>query len=65
MRFLLNGLLAAILLASAPRTPAVEFTRSQAARITHMVGTVLEKVHYRQVPIDDSISEKFLRNYLD
>jgi carboxyl-terminal processing protease len=30
-----------------------------------MVGTVLDKVHYRQVPLDDTISEKFLKNYLD
>jgi carboxyl-terminal processing protease len=54
-----------MVVASAHFAPAVEFTRSQAARITHMVGTVLEKVHYRQVPLDDTISEKFLRNYLD
>jgi len=52
-------------LASAPLASAVEFTRSQSARISHMVGTVLEKIHYRQAPLDDTISEKFLKNYLD
>lgn len=65
MRFLLNGLLATLLLISAPITSGVDFTRSQSARITYMVGTVLKQVHYRQVPLDDTVSEKFLKNYLD
>jgi carboxyl-terminal processing protease len=65
MRFLLQGFLAVLLFSTAPFTSAVDFTRVQSARITHMVGTVLEKVHYRQTPLDDNISEKFLRNYLD
>jgi carboxyl-terminal processing protease len=65
MRFLLNGLLATIIVVSASHSTAVEFTRPQSARISHMVGTVLERIHYRQAPFDDTISEKFLRNYLD
>jgi carboxyl-terminal processing protease len=65
MRFLLQGFLAALLLSAAPFTSAVDFTRVQSARISHMVAKVLENVHYRHAALDDTISEKFLRNYLD
>lgn len=65
MRLLLHGILTALLVSAASFTSAVEFTRVQAARISHMTGKVLEDIHYRQAPLDDSISEKFLRNYLD
>jgi carboxyl-terminal processing protease len=65
MRFLLQGLLAGILFTAAPFTSVVEFTRSQGSRISHVVAKVLEQVHYRQAPIDDTVSEKFLKNYLD
>ena len=54
-----------MLLSSAPLTSAVDFTRVQSARISHMVAKVLEQIHYRHAPLDDTISEKFLRNYLD
>jgi carboxyl-terminal processing protease len=65
MRLLLHGFLTALLLAAPSFTSAVEFTRNQAARISHMVGKVLEEVHYRQAPLDDTVSERFLKNYLD
>ena len=50
---------------AAPFSSAVDFTRSQSARISHMVAKVLEQVHYRHAPLDDTISDKFLKNYLD
>jgi carboxyl-terminal processing protease len=65
MRFLLQGLLAALLLFGARPSLAVDFTLPQAARISRMVAKVLEQVHYRHAPLDDTISEKFLKNYLD
>lgn len=65
MKLLFRGTLLALLVASASLTQAVEFTRSQAGRIAHAVGQVMEKLHYRQAPLDDSVSQKFLRNYLD
>ncbi len=65
MKFLLPGLVAVFLLISAPASLAVDFTRSQAGRISHAVGQVMEKLHYRQAPLDDTISERFLKNYLD
>lgn len=62
----LTAILAAGLLAAgAFQSHAVEFTRSQAGRISQWVGKVMEQVHYRQAPLDDAISEKFLKNYLD
>jgi len=65
MKFLLQGLLAAILLATAPLGRSVEFTTAQAGRISLYVGKVLSQWHYRQAPLDDAISEKFLKNYID
>src|SRR5438046_2007423 len=65
MRLLLHGILTVLLVSAASFTSAVEFTRVQSARIAHMTGKVLEDIHYRQAPLDDTISEKFLRNYLD
>lgn len=65
MRLLLHGILTALFFAAASFTSAVEFTRNQAARIAHMTGKVLEEVHYRGAPLDDTVSERFLKNYLD
>jgi carboxyl-terminal processing protease len=62
----ISAILAATLLAAgALPTFAVDFTRSQAGRIASSVGQVLEGIHYRHAPLDDSVSEKFLKNYLD
>ena len=44
---------------------SIEFTRAQTARITFAVGKLLENGHYRQVPLNDTISESFLKNYLN
>lgn len=65
MKYLLRGILAAVILASSPPTRAVDFTRSQAGRIAFYVGRVMEQLHYRQAPLDDTVSERFLKTYLD
>ncbi len=44
---------------------AVEFTRAQAGKITQKVGGILEQAHYRQAPLDNAISENFLKNYFN
>lgn len=44
---------------------AREFTPDQQARITQVVGAILERGHYRQAALDDVLSEQFLKNYLD
>ncbi|MBI4327057.1 MAG: carboxy terminal-processing peptidase [Chloroflexi bacterium] len=46
-------------------TVAVEFTRAQAGKITQKVGGILEQAHYRQAPLDNAISENFLKNYFN
>jgi carboxyl-terminal processing protease len=65
MKFLFQGILAILLLSTGPTLRAVDFTMQQSARIAFHVGQVLENLHYRRAPIDDVISEKFLKNYLD
>ena len=65
MKFLPKGLLAALIIISTSATHAVDFTRNQAGRIAHSMALVLSKLHYRNAPLDDTISEKFLRNYED
>lgn len=45
--------------------PAVEFTRAQSGKISQWVGQILEGSHYKHAPLDDTISEMFLKNYLD
>ncbi|MEK7674246.1 MAG: carboxy terminal-processing peptidase [Verrucomicrobiota bacterium] len=46
-------------------TVAVDFTRAQAGKITQKVGGILEQHHYRQAPLDNAISENFLKNYFN
>lgn len=65
MKLFIQGILAAVLLAAAPFSRAVDFTHTQASRISSMVGQVLERLHYRQAPFDDAVSEKFLKMYMD
>jgi carboxyl-terminal processing protease len=65
MKLLFQGFLAVVILAAGPASRAVDFTMQQSARIAYHVGQVLENLHYRRAPIDDTISEKFLKNYLD
>ncbi len=44
---------------------AKDFTPEQSAKITQLVGNLLERGHYRQAPLDDFMSEQFLKNYLE
>ncbi|MBI2987879.1 MAG: carboxy terminal-processing peptidase [Deltaproteobacteria bacterium] len=44
---------------------AAEFNRQQAGKIAQAVGRLLEQAHYQQTRLDDSVSRRFLRNYLD
>lgn len=44
---------------------AAEFSKAQSGAIARVVGRVLERLHYRQAELDDTISEMFLHNYLD
>lgn len=45
---------------------AVQFTQEQAGKIAQAVGTLLDTAHYnRKARFDDTISESFLKNYLD
>jgi carboxyl-terminal processing protease len=64
MKFLIQGVLA-ILFLTAPALRAVDFTMTQSGLIAFQVGQVLENLHYRRAPLDDTISQKFLKNYLD
>ncbi|MDX1951156.1 MAG: carboxy terminal-processing peptidase [Verrucomicrobiota bacterium] len=41
------------------------FTPEQSGRVAQYVGKILEQVHFRQAPLDDKISEVFLKNYLN
>lgn len=43
----------------------VEFSPDQAGAITQLTGTLLQKAHYKQAPLDEHISQMFLDNYLD
>ena len=63
----MNRLFSFVLLAAWLAQPphAAEFTRAQSGRITFAVGKLLENGHYRQVPLSDTISEIFLKNYLN
>jgi carboxyl-terminal processing protease len=63
LRLLLAAALA--LVWGARPSAAKEFTPDQQARITQVVGTILERGHYRQAALDDALSEQFLKNYLD
>jgi carboxyl-terminal processing protease len=44
---------------------AADVTDVQAGRIAQLVGLILERHHYRQAKLDDSISQGFLTNYLN
>ena len=44
---------------------AIEFTATQSGRISFAVSKLLERYHYRQSTVDDALSEKFLRTYLN
>lgn len=65
MKYLLRGTLAALLVASAPFAHSIDFTRAQAGRISQYVGKILESWHYRQTPLNDQVSAKFLKLYID
>lgn len=54
--------LAALLLSLSAQA---EFTRPQAGAVAHLVGKVLEELHYRRSPLNDQTSEIFLKNYLN
>jgi carboxyl-terminal processing protease len=55
----------ALLAAWLAPTYSIDFTPVQSGRITYAVGKLLENGHYRQVPLNDTISESFLKNYLN
>ena len=44
---------------------AIEFTATQSGRISFAVSKLLERYHYRQSTVDDALSEKFLKTYLN
>ncbi len=46
-------------------TSAADLDLIQSGKIAQAVGRILQQVHYRQTPLDDSVSELFLQNYLD
>ncbi len=47
------------------QTFAADLDLIQSGKIAQAVGRILQQVHYRQTPLDDTISELFLQNYLD
>jgi carboxyl-terminal processing protease len=55
----------ALLAAWLAPTYSIDFSPVQSGRITYAVGKLLENGHYRQVPLNDTISESFLKNYLN
>lgn len=60
-----RALLAALLVALAPLAYGIDFTRAQAGRISQFVGQILATWHYRQTPLNDQVSAKFLKHYID
>jgi carboxyl-terminal processing protease len=46
-------------------TPAKEFTPAQSGRITQVVAGLLEAYHLLGAPLDDTMAERFLKNYFD
>lgn len=44
---------------------AVQFTKVQAGRVSHVVGRILEQWHFRQARLDDKTAATFLKNYLN
>ncbi|MBI3416495.1 MAG: carboxy terminal-processing peptidase [Verrucomicrobia bacterium] len=56
-----------LLLAALLATPvcAGELTKLQSGKIAEVVGKLLAQAHYRQMPLDDSVSEQFLKSYFD
>ena len=62
--FALAGWLAqSVLAADTPKPPSL--TKAQSGRIANVVAALLERLHFRQVPITDGISENFLKKYLN
>jgi carboxyl-terminal processing protease len=49
----------------APSLTAADITDVQAGRISNVVGVILEKHHFRQAELDDTMSTGFLTNYLN
>ncbi len=47
------------------QTFAADLDIIQSGKIAQAVGRILQQVHYRQTPLDDTVSELFLQNYLD
>jgi carboxyl-terminal processing protease len=44
---------------------AASLSPAQLGKITQVVGTLLELRHFKQTQLDNSVSQTFLRNYLD
>ena len=55
-------LLALVLL---PWSAHAELTEAQAGRIARSVGSLIGQLHFRKSPLDDTLSEFHLKNYLD
>jgi carboxyl-terminal processing protease len=47
------------------QAPAADLDLIQSGKIAQAVGRIIQQVHYRQTPLDDTISELHLQNYLD
>lgn len=63
MKRLFVALVAVLVFLSPAR--AFDFTAPQSGRISFAVAKLLEQYHYRQAKLDDAMSEKFLRMYLN
>src|SRR5687767_8340964 len=68
MNRILTGLLSLALFVQVSlgaETEKQELTPIQSGRIAHYVGEVLQLHHFRQSPLNDTISANFLTNYLN
>ena len=44
---------------------SAELTPEQSSRITKTVGQIIGQIHYRQIKLNDEISQYHLKNYLN
>ena len=57
--------LCAALFISAPLGQAVELSNEDSGKIARVVGFLLSQTHFKRAPLDDEISEAFLRKYME
>ena len=57
--------LCAALFISAPLGQGVELSDEDSGKIARVVGFLLSQTHFKRAPLDDEISEAFLRKYME